>query len=99
MRITLRSVGGFTGPAGAKTRTVDVDSLPGEQASKVRRLVEASGFYSLPPKMMKAAPASWDFIHHLEIEDGGKVHKVQFHDDAAPPALRELKAEVEGAEE
>lgn len=95
MRISLRSVGGFTGPAGAKTRTLDVDSLPSDKASKVRRLVEASGFFSLPPKILKAAPASWDFIHHLEIEDGGRSHKVQFHKDAAPPALKELFGELE----
>ncbi len=71
MRASLRSVGGFVGPAGAKTRTVDVDSLSREKASKVRQLVEASGFFKLPPKILKAAPASWDFIHHLEIEEGG----------------------------
>ncbi len=92
MRITLRSVGGFTGPAGAQTRTVDVDALPAEAAAKLRRLVEASKFFSLPPKIMKKAPQPWDFVHEIDVEDEGRTHGVQFHEDAAPEALKELLA-------
>jgi hypothetical protein len=90
MRITLRSVGGFTGAAGAETRTVEVDSLAPAEAKRMRKLVDACGFFSLPPKLAKASPKPWDFVHHLEIEDGGRTHAVQFHEDEAPPALREL---------
>jgi hypothetical protein len=94
MRITLRSVGGFTGPAGASTHTVDLDELPAAEAHHLRDLVDACDFFALPPKLMKEAPQSWDFVHHLEVEDGGRRHAVQFHEESAPPALRDLLAAV-----
>jgi hypothetical protein len=97
MRITLRSVGGFTGPAGASTRTVDVGSLPPAAAGHIRSLVDASGFFGLPDKVAKKAPQPWDFTHHLEVDDGGRRHAVQFHEDAASPELRSLLAAVKDA--
>jgi len=94
MRITLRSVGGFTGPAGAATRSLDLDALPSAEASRIRALVAAADFFALPSKLMKRAPQSWDFVHRLEIEEKGTTHVVQFHDDAASEPLRALLASV-----
>ena len=41
MRMILRCTGGFTGPAGAQTRTVDLAQLPQDQASQLEELVLA----------------------------------------------------------
>lgn len=95
MKIRLRRWGGFTGRAGAEEYAVDVDSLPPHDASGLRALVQAAGFFSLPAKIAKAAPQPWDFQHSLEIEDGARTHTVQFHADAAPVALNELARAVE----
>ena len=95
LKVVLRRWGGFTGPAGAEEYSVNVDSLPPEEGQKLRELVDAAGFFTLPPKLMKPAPQSWDFQHAMQVEDEGRKHSVQFHSDAAPEALRRLAEEVE----
>ena len=90
MRMVLHSVGGFTGPAGAQTRTVDLAALPAAQASQLRKLVQACDFFSLPATLSKPQPQSWDFVHTLQIQDDARSHTVRFHEDAAPAALQTL---------
>jgi hypothetical protein len=94
MRLSLHCVGGFTGPAGAQTRDVDVDSLTASDAARARGLVRALDLAQLPPTLLKARPQSWDFTYTLTIDDG-TPHQVRFHLDAAPPALRELVEFIE----
>lgn len=90
MRLTLQCKGGFTGPAGAQTRTVDLAQLPADQASEVRKLLQASDFFALHPKLLKPAPKSWDFEYDLKVDDGQQAHCVQYHLDEVPPALKAL---------
>ena len=90
MRMVLHSVGGFAGPAGAQSRGVDLDALPARQAARLRQLVDACDFFSLPATLCKAQPQSWDFVHTLQVQDGARAHTVRFHEDAAPGALQEL---------
>lgn len=94
MRLSLHSVGGFTGPAGAQTHSVDVDQLPAPDAARVRALVQALDPARLPATLLKARPQSWDFTYTLTIEDGAQ-RQVRFHLDAAPPSLRELVEFIE----
>jgi hypothetical protein len=89
MQLSLQCVGGFTGPAGAQTRHVDLDSLPAAKATPLRKLVQALDLANLPPTLMKPRPQSWDFVYTLTVDDGAR-HQVRFHTDAAPPALCEL---------
>jgi hypothetical protein len=94
MRLALHCVGGFTGPAGAQTRSVDVDGLPPADAARVRGLVQALDPARLPATLLKARPQPWDFTYTLTIDDGTS-RQVRFHLDAAPAALRELVGIVE----
>jgi hypothetical protein len=94
MRLSLHSVGGFTGPAGAQTHSVDVDHLPAADAARVRALVQALDPAHLPATLLKARPQSWDFTYTLTIEDG-VPRQVRFHLDAAPAALRDLVEFIE----
>lgn len=89
MRLSLHCVGGFTGPAGAQTRTVDLDRLPADQAARLRALLQALDVARLPPALMKPKPQPWDFVYTLSVENGAS-RQVRFHVDAAPPALGEL---------
>ena len=91
MRLSLHCVGGFTGPAGAENRSVDVDSLAAADAARVRGLVQALDLAQLPATLLKARPQPWDFTYTLTV-DG---RQVRFHLDAAPPALRELVEVIE----
>lgn len=90
MRMLLHSVGGFTGPAGAQARTVDLAAMPSAQALPLRALVLACDFFSLPATLLKPRPQSWDFVHTLQIQDDARSHTVRFHEEAAPAALQQL---------
>ncbi|TFW24310.1 protealysin inhibitor emfourin [Duganella callida] len=91
MRLILRCTGGFAGPAGTQTRTVDLAQLPADRAGQLQQLIHAIDFAALPPKLVKDAPRSWDFQYDLELEDGGqRTHCVQYHLDAAPAPLKAL---------
>ncbi|WP_154382981.1 protealysin inhibitor emfourin [Duganella guangzhouensis] len=90
MRLTLTCTGGFAGPAGAQTRTVDLAQLPQEQASQLEQLLHASDFFALPPKLIKEAPKSWDFQYDLKVDGDGQAHCVRYHLDEASPSLKQL---------
>jgi len=90
MLIILRSVGGFTGPAGAEVRTVETNQLPAGEAASLIDLIRACDFFSLPSSFLKSAPQSWDFVETLQIDDDGRAHTIRFHLDAAPDSLKAL---------
>lgn len=90
MRLTLKCTGGFAGPAGAQTRTVDLARLPQDQAAQLQQLLHASDFFALPPTLVKPAPKSWDFKYDLEVDDGTHNHCVSYHLDQASPSLKQL---------
>lgn len=90
MKMTLTCTGGFTGPAGAQTRTVDLAYLPADQAAQLEALLQASDFFALPDQLAKPAPQSWDFQYDLVVDQDGHTHTVRYHLDAAPPLLKAL---------
>lgn len=89
-RLTLRCTGGFTGPAGAQTRTVDLSQLPPEQADELQQLLADSDFFALPEKLVKSAPCSSDFIYDLTVDQDAQAHCVRYHLDAVPEPLKKL---------
>ncbi|MBV6323635.1 protealysin inhibitor emfourin [Duganella violaceipulchra] len=89
-RLSLRCTGGFTGPAGAQTRTVDLSLLPPHQAHELEHLLAASDFFALPDKLLKPAPRSSDFLYDLKVDQGPQAHCIRYHLDAVPPPLKEL---------
>ena len=88
MRVSLAVKGGIHGvPA---TASVDLEQAAAPQADLIRRLVAASGFFGLPPKLRKDRPRPWDFDYTVSVEDGARSHTVTCHKDAAPEGLRKL---------
>lgn len=98
MRMCLRCTGGFTGPAGSQTYSIDLAQLPPAQAASMHGLVQASGFFGLPQKMLKPAPQSQDMRYSLQIDDGVQSHCVQYHLDAAPAPLRTLTEQLSASD-
>lgn len=89
MRLSLRCVGGFTGPAGAQVRSVDTDTLPDAEADRLRALVRQLELENMPATLMKDRPQSSDFTYTLVVDDGA-LHQLRFHKDAGTPVLKEL---------
>jgi hypothetical protein len=95
MLLKLRCTGGFTGPAGAQTRTLDLARLPKDQAAELQNLIHATDFFALPATLTKSAPKSWDFQYDLEVcEDGKQPHCVRYHLDEAPAPLKQLTEKI-----
>jgi hypothetical protein len=94
VRITLTSTGGFTGPAGASTTTLDDSSLTAPEAQRLRTLVASLAAAAVPPVRKLARAQPWDFVQRLTIEGEGPPAAYQFHEAAAPPALRAVYDEV-----
>ncbi|WP_348696754.1 protealysin inhibitor emfourin [Duganella fentianensis] len=89
-RLILRGLGGFTGPAGAQTRSIDLARLAPAQAHRLAQLLDACQFFNLPEQLRKIAPQSGDFLYELQVDKDGWQHAVHYHLDAAPLALRQL---------
>jgi hypothetical protein len=89
MRLSLRCVGGFTGPAGAQTRSLDLARAPAADAARLRALLDSLDLAQLPASLMKTHPQPWDFVYTLTVENGIR-REFRFHTDAAPPALGEI---------
>lgn len=90
MKLSWRSVGGFTGSAGAETCELCSEQLPPAQAASLLQHVAAAGFFALPPTLLKMVPQSWDFLQTLRIEDRGRSHTAQFHAAMASAELLQL---------
>jgi hypothetical protein len=73
-------------------RAVDVDHLSEALRHRIRGLVEAAGFFSLPASLRQASPRSWDFQYRLTVEDGGRSHTVVAHSSAHPGLQRLVDA-------
>jgi len=93
-RLILRCTGGFTGPAGAQTRSIDLAVLAPAQAHRLAQLLDASQFFNLPEQLRKIAPQSGDFLYDLHVEKDGWQHDVHYHLDAAPVPLRQLTEQL-----
>jgi hypothetical protein len=94
-KLVLRATGGFTGPAGAQTRSADLSALPAAAAQPFQQLLQESDFFALPDTLSKPAPQSWDFQYTLQVQSGGRSKTVNYYLDAAPKALQKLTAALE----
>ncbi len=79
---------------GAKTKPLptlfDTATLPANEASQVRLLVEAANFFRLPANITANASEPDQFNYRIAIEDDGKQHTVVVGDHSVPGTLRPL---------
>jgi hypothetical protein len=95
MRIELRSVGGFTGPIGAKISKIDTDTITKGDEECIINLVKVADIFSLPDKIHLSKPRPWDFLYTLTLDENTRTKTVEFHKTAAPAALQELTEKIE----
>jgi hypothetical protein len=46
----------------------------------------------LPSALTDPQPQSWDFLHVLDVEEGGRSHRITFHEKSAPRPMLALYA-------
>jgi hypothetical protein len=88
MRIHFERKGGFTNIP--LTTTVDVDQLPHAEADRLRQIIDAANFFSLPPQITAPTPLPDRFHYILTVETPEQTHKVSVDETAASPTLRSL---------
>ena len=88
MKILFERSGGF---AGLKmSTTIDMDSLPEEEAEKLHDLLDEADFFELPELIQPARPVPDEFTYLITVEGEGRRHTVRTSDSAASDELRML---------
>ncbi len=88
MLIHFERTGGF---AGMRTSiTLDTGSVSLEEARKLQEMVEAAGFFDLPPEFPVPKRGADYFQYKLTVESEGRKHTVEVSEPAIPAALRPL---------
>jgi hypothetical protein len=88
MRIHFDRKGGFANIP--LTTIIDVDQLPQADADRLREIIAAAGFFSLPSQITSSTPAPDRFHYTVTVETPERTHKVSVDESAASPSLRSL---------
>jgi hypothetical protein len=89
--ILFERTGGFMGRK--VSLRLDLDDLPHDQAGTLKRLLDDSGFFSLPENLI-THPIPDEFIYTITTEDDEHHKTVRVSDTTATDALRPLIAEL-----
>jgi hypothetical protein len=88
MRIIFERTGGF---AGRKLQGIlESSSLPEPQAGRLRELLDQSGFFRLPEKLISKSSGADRFYYKITVESDTGIHTVEAAEAAIPPHLRTL---------
>ncbi len=92
MRIQLKMEGGIASfPGLNKPITIDSDQLPEQESDELKRLVNVTRFFDLPPVMGSPSPGAADYRQYtITLQDEGKQHTVHVTDLIEDPNLQAL---------
>ncbi len=88
MLIQIERSGGFAGLR--KVINLNTETLPPEEASKLHKMVETSGFFNLPEKFPAPKRGADYFLYKLTVETEGRKHTVAVSEQAVPEGLTPL---------
>lgn len=89
--ILYERTGGFMGRK--MSLTLDLDSLPSDQAETLRRLLETSNFFSLPASS-SAPPVPDEFTYFITVTTDAIEHTIETSDTTMDESLRPLVEEL-----
>lgn len=89
--ILFERTGGFMGRK--ISLTLDLDSLPSDQAETLRGLLETCDFFSLPASS-PAPPAPDEFFYRITVQTKTITHTVEISDTGMEDSLRPLVEEL-----
>jgi len=91
MKITFERTGGLIGRT--VSLNLDLDEMPADQSTTLRRLVDESGFFELEELSIKTSRPD-EFIYTITIVSKTIQHTVRTSDSSAPEVLRPLLSEL-----
>ena len=78
-------------PGLAKPVTIDSDTLPGEEAAELERLLHAARFFDRPTVMGAVRRGAADYRQYtITVEEGGRRHSIRLTDRLDDPDLQRL---------
>ena len=93
MRIVYEKSGGLAGLKPAR-KDIDTAHLPAQDAQELQRLLDAAGFFQLPPKIDQ--PQMRDaFQYTISVDTGSQQHSVSITGEPQEPSLKELRRKLE----
>ncbi len=88
MLIHLVRSGGF---AGIRTEvTLDTESLPADEAKKIKEMLDSANFFNLPAKFAAPKRGADYFQYKITAKIDEKEHTVELNDTQIPEELRSL---------
>lgn len=89
--ILFERTGGFMGRK--MSLTLDMDSLPSDQAGTLRGLLETCNFFSLPASS-SAPPVPDEFFYRITVNTETVEHTIEISDTGMDELLRPLVEEL-----
>jgi hypothetical protein len=92
MRIEFQTEGGVAYfPGLSRPVVIDSDALGEEEASELKRVVEAARFFERPTVAGAPRHGAADYRQYrITVEEGGRQHTVQLVDPVEDPTLQQL---------
>jgi hypothetical protein len=92
MRIEFQTEGGIAHfPGLSQPVVIESDALAEEDASELKRLVEAANFFEQPTDVGAPRSGAADYRRYtISVEDGGRQHTIQLADAVEDPTLQQL---------
>jgi hypothetical protein len=92
MKIQLERGGGLAGAAARRSVTVDSDTLPADEAARLRELVAAADLPGLTGKApsTQGVPRPDAFHYRLIVDDAGRRSRIDAADPGLSPPLSAL---------
>jgi hypothetical protein len=88
MRILFERTGGFA--ALKLKRTLDSSELPAGEVQRLDRMLKASRFFELPPRLESSTPGADRFHYKLTVESDQGLRTVEASETAVTDDLRTL---------
>ncbi len=88
MRVDFIRTGGFGGIR--LTTSVETTQLPPDQAVTIHKLLDDSGFFSLPENIAPPRPMPDSFQYRITAASAEQTHTVTASDPGIPDSLRPL---------
>jgi hypothetical protein len=92
MRIQLKIDGGMAYfPGLNRPISLDSNTLPAQEADRLKQLLEVAHFFELPPVLNAPSPGAADHRQYtITVDDDNKHHTIQVTDPIEDPDLQAL---------